>query len=167
MWSANDMQEAPMSLGTLTLWLHITTMFTAIAISFGPALLVELAYRSDRVAPVREMALLAVPIGRVIPILFVLGGLLGLVTAINFGYNLLAPWLLIAYVLFASVLITGVAYNRTLAPRIVHATADVPDGPLTPQIAAIFTDPRYRFVTTLDVVVVIAILFDMVVKPFS
>jgi len=156
-----------MSLGTLTLWLHITVMFAAITISFGPAFLVELAYRSGRVAALRGVVVAAQPFGPVIPVLYVTGGLLGLVTAINFGYNLLAPWLVIAYVLFASAMITGVAFNRTLGPRIAEATADVPDGALTPPIAAIFTDPRYRFVTTLDTVVLIAILFDMVVKPFS
>jgi hypothetical protein len=167
MRSADDMQEASMSLGTLTLWLHITVMFAAITISFGPAFLVELAYRSGRVGTLRGAAAAAQPFGPVIPILYVLGGLLGLVTAINFGYNLLAPWLVIAYILFASAMITGVTYNRTLGPRIVAATADVPDGPLPAPVKAIFSDPRYRFVATLDIVVVIAILFDMVVKPFS
>jgi hypothetical protein len=156
-----------MSLGTLTLWLHITVMFAAITISFGPGFLVEMAYRSGRVAIVRGVAVAGQPLGPLIPVLYVVGGLLGLVTAITFGYNLLAPWLLIAYALFASAMINGVTYNRTLGPRIVAATADAPDGPLTPQVIAIFTDPRYRFVTTLDAVVVIAILFDMVVKPFS
>ena len=156
-----------MSLGTLTLWLHITVMFTAITISYGPAFLVDRAYRSGRVAMLRGVAAAAVPIGRFIPVFYVVGGLLGLVTAINFGYNLLAPWLLIAYALFASAMITGISFNAKFGPRIPEATADVPDGPLTPPITALFTDPRYRIVTTIDNVVVLAILFDMVVKPFS
>jgi hypothetical protein len=156
-----------MSLGTVTLWLHITVMFAAIAISFGPAFLVELAYRSGRIAPLRGLALAAVPVGPLIPILYVLGGLLGLLTAFNFGYNLLAPWLVIAYLLFASAMITGISFNRTFAPRLLAATADTPDGPLTPPVTALFTDTRYRLVTTLDYVVVVAILFDMVVKPLS
>ena len=156
-----------MSLGTLTLWLHITVMFSAITISYGPALLVDLAFRSGRVGTLRGVALAAQPISRAIPPFYVVGGLFGLVTAINFGYNLLAPWLLIAYVLFASAMITGIAFNSKFGPRILQATADVPDGPLTPPITALFTDPRYRLVTTIDYVVLIALLFDMVVKPFS
>jgi hypothetical protein len=156
-----------MSLGTLTLWLHISVIFTAITISYGPALLADLAYRSGSVSTLRGVALASAPIARLIPVFYVLGGLLGLVTAINVGYNLLAPWLLIAYVLFASAMITGIGFNAKFGPRILEATAGVPDGPLTPAITALFTDPRYRFVTTLDVLVVIAFLFDMVVKPFS
>jgi hypothetical protein len=167
MWSAYDIQEASVSLGTLTLWLHITVMFAAITISYGPAFLAALAYRSGRVATVRGVAVAAQPLGPLIPILYVTGGLLGLVTAINFGYNLLAPWLVIAYVLFAMAMITGVTFNRTFGPRLIQATADTPDGPLTPPVLAIFADPRYRFVTTLDNLVLVALLFDMVVKPFS
>ena len=156
-----------MSLGTLTLWLHISLMFTAITISYGPALLTELAYRSGRVATLRGVALASAPIARLIPVFYITGGLFGLWTAINFGYNLLAPWLLIAYVLFAGAMTTGIGFNSKFGPRLLAATADAPDGPLTPEIVALFTDPRYRLVTTVDLFVVIAFLFDMVVKPFS
>jgi hypothetical protein len=165
--AAHGVEEASMSLGTFTLWLHITVMFSAITISYGPAFLADLAYRSGRVSTLRGVALAAAPLGRFIPVFYFAGGLLGLVTAINFGYNLLAPWLLIAYVLFASAIVTGIGFNAKFGPRVIQATADVPDGPLTPEITALFTDPRYRLVTTIDYVVVIAILFDMVVKPFS
>jgi hypothetical protein len=156
-----------MSLGTLTLWLHISLMFTAITISYGPALLTELAYRSGSVATLRGVALASAPIGRLIPVFYIVGGLFGLWTAINFGYNLLAPWLLIAYALFASAMVTGIGFNAKFGPRLLQATADVPDGSMTPAISGLFTDPRYRFVTRLDLLVVIAIVFDMVVKPFS
>ena len=49
----------------------------------------------------------------------------------------------------------------------MQATEGVPDGPLTPAIAALFTDRAYRLVTMIDYVVLVAFLFDMVVKPFS
>jgi uncharacterized membrane protein len=156
-----------MLLGTLTLWLHITTMFAAVTISFGPSVVVQAAYRSGQVAMLRGVVRVIQPIERVIPVFFVVGGLFGLWTAINFGYSLLAPWLVIAYILFATVMVTGITFNRTFSARVEAATADVPDGQLTPAIRALFTDPRYRFVTVLDTVAVIAILFDMVVKPFS
>lgn len=156
-----------MSLGTLTLWLHITLMVSAITISYGPALLTELAYRSGRVEAVRGVALASQRLGPLIPVLYVTGGIFGLLTAINFGFNLLAPWLVIAYLLFAIAMITGFAFNRNFGPRVVQATTGVPDGPLSPAITALFADPTYRLVTTIDYVVVIALLFDMVVKPFS
>ena len=156
-----------MSLGILTLWLHITTMFAAITLSYGPALLADLAYRTGRVEAVRGVATASRRLGPVIPVLYVTGGIFGLLTAINFGFNLLAPWLVIAYVLFAIAMITGFAFNRNFGPRVALATEGVPDGPLTPAISALFTDRTYRFVTELDYVVLVAFLFDMVVKPFS
>ena len=156
-----------MSLGTLTLWLHITVIFAAITVSYGPGLLADLAYRSGRVEAVRGVALASQRLGPLIPVLYVTGGIFGLLTAINFGFKLLAPWLVIAYVLFAMAMITGIGFSRTFGARILVATADVPDGPLTPAVSALFTDPRYRFVTALDYLVLIAFLFDMVVKPFS
>jgi hypothetical protein len=106
-------------------------------------------------------------LGPVIPVLYVTGGIFGLLTAINFGFNLLAPWLVIAYVLFAIAMITGITFSGRFGPRVAAATQGVPDGPLTPAVIALFTAPSYRFVTTLDYVVLVAILFDMVVKPFS
>ena len=156
-----------MSLGTLTLWLHITVMFAAITVSYGPGLLADLAYRSGRVEAVRGVALAGHRLGPIIPVLYVTGGIFGLLTAINFGFNLLAPWLVIAYVLFAIAMVTGIAFNSKFGPRVLAATADVPNGPLPPAVSALFTDPRYRYVLVLDYVVLVALLFDMVVKPFS
>lgn len=156
-----------MSLGTLTLWLHITGMFAAITVSYGPGFLADLAYRSNRVEAVRGVALASQRLGPLIPVLYITGGIFGLLTAINFGFNLLAPWLLIAYALFATAMITGIAFNAKFGPRVLAATADVPNGPLPPAVSALFTDSRYRFVTALDYVVLVAFLFDMVVKPFS
>jgi len=156
-----------MALGTLTLWLHITAMVTAVTLSYGPSFLVDRAYRSGQVAAVRAVAQLAAPLGPLIPVFYVSGGLLGLWTAINFGYDLLAPWLVIAYVLFAVPMITGFTFSRTFAPRLVQATTGVPDGPVPPPVVALFSDPRYRLVTVIDYLVILGILFDMVVKPFS
>jgi len=52
-----------------------------------------IAERSGQMALVRGVAIASKPIGVAIPIFFISGGLLGLLTAINVGYNLLAPWL--------------------------------------------------------------------------
>lgn len=156
-----------MTLGLLTLWLHITLMFAAITISFGPSIVLMLAYRAGDAGTLRGLARALTPLDRLIPIFYLGGGLFGLWTAINFGYDLLAPWLVIAYVLFAVAMITGVTFNRTFGPRLVAATADIPDGRLTPAIVEMFADPRYRFVTALDTIVMVALIFDMVIKPFS
>jgi hypothetical protein len=85
-----------MSLTPILLFVHISLMFGAVMISLGPALVMRIAERSGQVALVRGVALESKAIGPAIPILFISGGIFGLLTAITVGYNLLAPWLVIA-----------------------------------------------------------------------
>jgi len=149
------------------LFLHITTMIGAIIVSFGSGLVMALARRTGQVSAVRGVAAATQPVGRAIPILYVAGGLLGLLTAIAFGYNLLAPWLVIAYLGWLVLMAVGVAVNRTFAISLDVLLQRTPDGPLSSEIAQLFLEPRVRAATVIDYVVLVAILFDMVVKPFS
>jgi len=126
-----------------------------------------IAERSGQMALVRGVAIASKPIGVAIPIFFISGGLLGLLTAINVGYNLLAPWLVIAYVLFAIALITGAGIARTFLLRLVPLVQDAPDAELTEPVKALFAEPRYRIVNVLDYIVILALIFDMVARPFS
>ena len=156
-----------MSLGLLLLWLHITTMIAAVTISYGPALLMRLAVRTNQVAVVRGALASTRPVGPFIPILYVAGGIFGLLTAINFGFNLLAPWLVIAYVLWVVAMLTGVLIHEPFSRRVGPVAAAAPDGPISGELATLIADPRENAAYWLDYVVVVAILFDMVVKPFS
>ena len=61
----------------------------------------------------------------------------------------------------------GVAVNRTFAISLDGLLRRTPDGPLSSEIAQLFLEPRVRAATVIDYVVLVAILFDMVVKPFS
>ena len=63
-------------------FLHIATMFTAVAISYGPLAVVRLAARTDRTETVRGVVAAGKPLGVAIPVLYVVGGLLGLAAAI-------------------------------------------------------------------------------------
>ena len=155
-----------MTLGLVLLFGHITTMVAAVVVSFGPALVFQVAHRDGNVATLRA---LAAPtwIGISIPILYVSGGLLGLATAINFGFNLLAPWLVIAYVLWVVAMLTGVAVHRPYFIRANTVLQGAPDGPMSIEVAALLADQRERWASVVDYVVIVAILFDMVVKPFS
>ena len=156
-----------MQLPYLLLFLHISTIFTAMTVAYGPSLVLRMVYRTGQVAPLRIALSVVTRIGPVLPALFILGGLFGLLTAISFGYPLFAPWLVIAYVLFATMFLIGVTENRTWPMRMAKALEAAPDGPVTPQIAELFSSTRTIAFTVLDIVVVFAIIFDMVVKPFS
>ena len=156
-----------MTIGLVVLFLHITTMFAAITVSFGSGLVMRLAYLTGRVESVRGVAMASRPIGVLIPILFVVGGVFGLLTALAYGYNLLAPWLVIAYVLWLIAMAEGAIVNRDFAQRLQPLLASAPDGPISGPVLSLFSEPKVLAGTVIDYVVVIAAVFDMVVKPFS
>lgn len=156
-----------MNITPLLIFLHITVMFAAITVGFGGGLVMRMAYMTGQVAAVRGVGMALARLARWIPILFVSGGLLGLLAGISFGQNLLAPWLIIAYLLFAAAMAIGIVENAPWGRKIGALLATTPDGPLTPEVRAMFTDQRVVTLTIVDYVIVVALLFDMVVKPFS
>ena len=149
------------------LFLHIATMIAAVTVAYGSGFVMRLAYGTGQVAPIRGVAAASGPIGILIPLLFVSGGIFGLLTAITFGYSLLAPWLLIAYGLWLAAMLIGVAVNRPFAMQLRALLATVPDGPISGPIEKLFAAPRVRAFTAVDYLIILALIFDMVVKPFS
>ena len=156
-----------MPLPYVILFLHISTIFTAMTIAYGPSLVLRIVYSTRQVAPIRTVLPVVMRIGPVLPALFGLGGLFGLLTAIAFGFDLLAPWLVIAYVLFAVMMLIGVTEQRTWPLRLARALDKTPDGPVTPEIVELFSSSRTLAFAVVDLVVVFGLIFDMVVKPFS
>jgi len=148
-------------------FLHIATMIAAVAISYGPLAVVRLAARSDRAENVRGVVASGAPLGLAIPVLYVLGGLLGLAAAFSSGVNLLAPWLVIAYALWLVAMVIGARLTAPWVERVGEAAVAAPDGPISGSLGGLLADPRFRAINVIDVVVVTTIVFDMVVKPFS
>lgn len=151
----------------LLLFLHITVMFVAIMVAYGSGLVLRVAYMTGQVAAIRGAGAAAARLGPFIPILFISGGLLGLLTAISFGQDLTAPWLVIAYTLFIVAMGIGIVENRPWGEHLGALLAQTPDGPVTPEVRAMFTSTRVVGVTIIEYAIVIGIIFDMVVKPFS
>lgn len=148
-------------------FLHIAAMFTAVAISFGPAVLLRAAVRTGRTRTILGVADTAVATSRFIGPIFVLGVIFGLTTAALGGFDFTAPWLLIAYVLFvAGVLVGALGEGRHTARVAALATANAGDVP-GPELSAALTDPRANLVFWAFTLIIVAIIFDMVTKPFS
>ena len=157
-----------MDLIHLWLFLHIAVIFTAITVGYGVTLLLQVAYMSGQVGIMRGVGYAAGKLGPMIPILFIAGGIFGLLTAIATGTDLLAPWLIIAYVLFVIAMLIGMFENaakgRKLGPLLM--AADVTQ-PLPAAVRELFDSPRARYLLAIDVLVPFLFVFDMVVKPFS
>ena len=157
-----------MDLSHLWLFLHIAVIFTAITVGYGVTLMLRIGYMSGQVAILRGIGYAAGRVGPVVPVLFIAGGIFGLLTAISTGTDLFTPWLVIAYVLFIAAMLIGIFENaaagRKLGPLLM--AADVTQ-PMPPAVRELFDSPRARYLLVLDVLIPFVIVFDMVVKPFS
>jgi len=151
----------------ILLFLHITFFIVAVTISYGPPMLLRLAYRTGEVANLRGLALLHARLGPLTFVTYMLGGIFGGLTAIAFGFDLLAPWLLIAYVAFAIAVLLGITEDRTWPLRLAEAVKRTPDGPITPEIRNLFMNRTTLAVLAINIAWLPVIIFDMVIKPFS
>lgn len=143
------------------LYLHILVMFTAVAVAAGTGLLIQVAAaRGDRQLVAGAASL---PVPKAAPILYVTGGLFGLATALTFGYNLLSPWLVIAYLLFACLAALGIFYSGPTFERL-HAAAI--DGSVD---SATFGSAvrRFQVDALLTYAGILLLVADMVFKPLS
>ena len=156
-----------MDLVHVLLFLHIGLMFFAIIASYGPDILMRFAYVSGQVATIRGVHAASARLGPAVPVLYLSAGLFGLLTAINFGFDLLAPWLIIAYVLFAIAMLTGIFGDRVFSIRLGELLATTPDGPLTAELEALFASTSHLAVSVFNYLWIPVLVFDMVVKPFS
>jgi len=143
------------------LYLHILAMFTAVTVVMGAGILVLIGARGGERAVVA--AITSLPIPRLAGPLYAVGGLFGLATAFVFGYNLLAPWLIIAYVLFAILTVVGIRVSGPIFER-THAVAS---DPTASSEQFVQTMSRFRMDALLTLVGIALIIADMVFKPFS
>jgi hypothetical protein len=148
-------------------FLHIGIMFAAVAISLGPELLLRRLGRSGDVRAIRTGYSIADRIGRAIPPLYFVGMIFGLLTAWAGGMNFLAPWLLIAYGLFVVATILGAAAIGPHISRVAALAAESPDDAPSRELTTALADPRVGTLVVVEAIVILAFVFDMVLKPFS
>jgi len=146
---------------------HLAFMFTAVAMSLGSYILLLVAIRSNRADSVRGVTSSTLLVGAVVPVLFVVGGLFGLAAAWVGGFPLLAPWLVISYVDFAILAVSGARLTGPNYERLQASVAGSGDGPLSVDTRAFIASSRFRGPVVLDFVLLGVLVFDMVFKPFS
>jgi hypothetical protein len=148
-------------------FLHIAAMFAAVSIFVGQGMLEGAVARSGDVRALRRV--LAAE-DRFAPLgggLFILGIVFGLVTAIVGGLDLTQPWLLIGYALAAIILINAFVYHVPTANKLKDAAeASSADEP-SPELRALIEAPTGPLMNVVDGIVWLALIFDMVAKPFS
>ena len=148
-------------------FLHVATMFTAVAMAVGVPTLLRSIGKSEDVPAIRRSFALAQPFLKAIPPLFTLGAALGIVAIFTNGFNPFAPFLLIAYALFILATVVGIVITDPWYKAVTKLSAESPDEAPSTELSAALHDRRMEWVDWFDRVIILAFIFDMIVKPFS
>jgi hypothetical protein len=151
----------------LFVFLHIATMFTAVALTIGPTVVLRRIGKSGDVPAIRRAFAAAGPIIKAAPALYGLGAALGVIAIFTNGFDPFQPFLLIAYGLFIVATVAGTVLNAPWFARVAEAAAKSPDAAPSPELAAELESPVVRFLDWFDPIIILLFIFDMVVKPFG
>jgi hypothetical protein len=146
-------------------FLHVLTMFTAVAMAYGPAMMI-LAARGD-VATLRGVMTTNNRLGRLVGPTVGVGIAFGFVAVFAHGFDPLAPWLLIAYGLVAAYLVVTFAFTNPWLKSVTAAVEASPDDAPSAELQALLSGPRNRALLALDALLIVALIADMVLKPLS
>lgn len=146
------------------IFFHITMMVMGVGVSVGSELLLHRIAQTRDVRAIRTAFVLAKPLGTAPQVLFVFGMIFGLIAAFLGQFNLFAPWLLIAYVLLAIVLLVAGALIVPWSQRIAMAAASSGDAP-SKELERLIKDQTARNAMWGTIGLIVLILFDMVIKP--
>lgn len=149
-------------------YLHIVSMFffVAMAVSGEVVLRRVAASRDARTirTTVSRMRLLTGPIAGG----FMLAGLVfGVLAALTGQINLLAPWLILAYVAFVAAIAIGFTVTDPWVGRLERAATASPDDAPSEALIAVIDDPLPRYGTWALMVLIATLVFIMVVKPLG
>jgi hypothetical protein len=149
----------------ILVFLHVFAMFTAVAVAGGGDIVMR------RIAQTRDARAIVTAfdvygrIARLIPVLFGIGLVFGLIAIFAEGFNPFAPWLLLAYPLFVAATLVGYLVIGRWGDR-VFAAANAGDS-ASADLEAAVTDWRGRAGLLTLWVLIAALVFVMIIKPFA
>ena len=154
---------------TMVVWkfLHIAAMFGAVSIFVGQGMLSAGIARTGDVRAIRRALAAEARFQPAGVFLFLLGIVLGVVTALTGDFDLTAPWLLISYGLVAVTLVVGIAYHGPRGKKLQALAEASSENELSGPLRAAINAPTARVVVAVDSLIWLAIIYMMVVKPFS
>lgn len=148
-------------------YLHIASMFFAVALAISGELVLRAVANSRDAVAIRVTAARVKPLANLSTVLFLLGVAFGVVAALTGNMNLLAPWLILAYVAFLAAMAIGITVTDPWVGRLERAAeARLADGP-SDALDAVVDEPLARAGTWALMFLVAFLVFVMVVKPLS
>jgi hypothetical protein len=154
----------------MRLWtfLHIASMFAAVMVLVGGALLATWAIRRRDLEGLRTYFRIAPRMDSIGGLLFVAGIVFGFVNAWAFGWDLMTGWLLLAYVLVAAIAIVGGSvgpYLKRVKAALEQSDAD-DRTTISDELEAELARPNVTIAAGVLLLLVALIIWDMVFKPF-
>jgi hypothetical protein len=150
---------------TLFKFLHVLTMFAAVASAVIPEVVLHRIAAGNNVPATRAVAGFAAGLGKLLPVLFVGGALFGLLAAASGEINFLAPWLIAAYIVFIIAMVIGATILGPWAAKMAVAAESSPDAAPSTALTALIHDRRAMIGSTVLMSSIVVIIFLMVVKP--
>ena len=144
-------------------FLHVAAVIAVFSIQIASDLYFQRVTRSGSTEAVAKLGADIRQRGVVEALIFEIAVVLGLLTAIFGGFNLLAPWLLMSYAIIAIVVVFAVTYAARPFSAILEA-ADAGDADAMAQAASA---PARRFALAVPIVLYGLLVFLMVTKPFA
>lgn len=148
-------------------YLHVVSMFFAVAMAVSTELVIRRVAASRDAGAIRTVVPRIRPLGNVATIFFLAGVTFGIVAALTGQMNLLAPWLLLSYTAFVGATLIGVLVTDPWAARLEAAAIATADGGSSDALGAVIGDPVARAGTWALMLLIAALVFLMVVKPLA
>jgi len=145
-------------------FLHIATMFAAVASAVIPEVVLHLVANTRDPRAIATFAQVAERIGRVLPVFFVGGAIFGLLAAWTGQLDFTAPWLIATYVLFVIAIVVGARFSDPWVARVQAAASASEDTP-SASLAAVVAEPRAKVVSAWMMLTILVIIALMVFKP--
>ena len=149
---------------TLFKFLHIAMMFSAVAGSVFPEVILHLVANTREPRAIAGAAHVAERIGKVLPVFFIGGAVFGLLAAWTGEMNFTAPWLLATYVLFLSAFAVGILFSDPWVARLRTAAVAAGDAP-TPELSEVIDEGKAKAASAWLMLTILAIISLMVFKP--
>jgi len=157
-----------MELFALLKFLHIGALFFAVALAISGEIVVR------RVAASRDVRSIRTVVERVRPlagtganIFFLAGIAFGFLAAITGQFDLLRPWLILAYLAVAAAFVIGGTIIDPWVERLGRTAAASAEDRPSDDLLQVIGDPRARYGSVALMVLITFLIFDMVVKPLG
>lgn len=146
-------------------FLHVLAMFVAVAMAYGPAMLMVVAGRRRDVRALRAITATSNRLGPFVGATFGVGTVLGIVAIFVHGFNPLQGWLVIAYVLVVASLVMTFSFTSPWLKKVEAAAAASPDDTMSTELDALVNGGRNQALLVVDALLIVALIADMVLKP--